>query len=480
MYVVCNLERCKMDVTIGISIDVGCDFEREFLQWLTNMNNQNAGNEQKRIKDAVLTGYFITEHGINEYYKKHFETDFKAICEADLRTQITRANQQLESSRIDYQQLLDQSESIKASTATFFQEKAKKELELVRLENEAKVKELTYALQRAQSECQNAKSECENAKDRDMHYLETKLKVELQALTTANQDLVGQVSYFKELAESKDAMLRDSFKNETKDRIVTLEGIIQQKDAELSTLKTCNFVKGNTGESIILSFLRENFAKCEVNHTGKIAHEGDIHVIDPKDDTLIIVESKYKQAIDKNDIEKFCRDVSHVGGREGNVQCVGGIFVSLLTRNIPGKGDAHFEMIGNIPVMYVGFSGTEEFSVYFKKYVEMFNTLCKFYRAQGAKRSTLGEFLEELNFYFNMLVRNKTRIEDFKTNCVAKIGKFVADIEGDNKTIMTRVETLLKKNNSLMYTGAHCCEKCGEAFGNKRLLTKHIKTCGDA
>jgi len=274
--------------------------------------------------------------------------------------------------------------------------------------------------------------------------------------------------------------LRDAYKNETKDRIASLENVIVQKDVELATLKSCNFVKGVTGESLIINFLRETYPKNIVKNTGKTAHEGDIQMIDVKDDTLIMIESKYKQAIDKNDVEKFCRDISTVAQKDGSTQCIGGLFVSLLTRNIPGKGDAYFEMIGNVPVMYVGFSNTDEFNVFFKKYFDMFNELCRFYQQQGSKKSSVDDMLEDMNFYFNMLIKNKTRIEDFKANCLSKLSKFVTDVETDNKLILSRIEQVLRKNNSLKFKNLNSCDRCGEVFSNKRLLNKHVKSCSAA
>lgn len=504
-----------MEVTVQFRVDLNNAFEQGFIAWIQRLDSEAVEKKNQRIKEAVMTGYFIVENGINAYYKQYYEKDFKALCEDEMNARIIRAVEEKDillkqmrtnlevvsddsEKRVDMlakanaelqgkvatllQQMQHEREEAKKEALGFYSLKSQKEMELIELDNTARVKDLQYKLERALGELDILKSnnqhELESFKQKDYKYMEDKYQSELQSLKDVTMKMDEQVSYFKGLVEEKDALLKDAYKNDIKERIHGLEVMLQQKDAELSTLKTCNFVKGFTGENIILSFLRENYPKHDIHHTGKVAHEGDIQMIDPKDDSLIVIESKYKQAIDKNDVEKFCRDVSTVCQKEGAAQCVGGIFVSLLTRNIPGKGDAHFEMIGHVPVMYVGFSSIDEFNVYFKKYTEMFLSLCVFYKAQGAKRSDIGDFIEEMNFYFNMLVKNKSRVEDFKTNCLSKLNKFVGDIESDNKMILTRVEDMLKKNNALKYNNMHTCERCGEVFSQKRLLTKHIKSCG--
>jgi hypothetical protein len=53
-----------MDICINLTIDTNHQLEFEFLQWYSKCNDKN---EYNRIKDALLTGYFITENGINEY-----------------------------------------------------------------------------------------------------------------------------------------------------------------------------------------------------------------------------------------------------------------------------------------------------------------------------------------------------------------------------------------------------------------------------
>lgn len=470
-----------MDISLSILIDVHNPLEAALLRWLTEYDTQD---RQQRIKDALLTGYYVNETGVNEYYKKLYEDNLKSMCEKDMLMKLDAIQQEKVALKTDYDKKLASfvklnedlqsrvewlsQEGVRAKddAVKYYEDKMQKQALLSAMESEAKTKELESLVGRLKAELEDLKV------GESVRY-----KTEIVLLKSQCEDVKKENEYFKGLVNEKDLMLKDAFKNETKERIISLESIIQQKDAELSTLKTCNFVKGMTGEGLLMNFFKEQYPKLVVNHTGKAAHEGDIQLVDVAQDTLIVVESKYKQSIDKNDVDKFCRDVSMVAQKDVSTVCIGGLFVSLLTRNIPGKGDVYFEVIGNVPVMYVGFSNTEEFAVYFKRYADMFFELCKFYKQQGAQKSSIDEVLEEVNFYFNMLVKNKTRIEDFRTNCLSKLNKFVTDIETDNKLILNRVEGMLKKNNCVRYDNVYCCERCGEVFSNKRLHTKHIKTC---
>lgn len=482
-----------MDVSFVITCDINKPQEASLFTWLSQLD---VDVKQQRIKDALLTGYYVMESGITEYYQHLYDHHLKEICEKDMMTKLCNVEQEKnditaklmcekEALQNDYEGRLNmfarlnrelqerlewfskENLRIKEETVAYYEDKMNKQIALTDIENKTKHQELVSLVSRLQDELKSVRDE-----------ESVKYRMEIDMLKSQYHNEKQETEYFKKLMEEKDIQLKDAFKNETKERILNLEAIIQQKDAELATLKTCNFVKGMTGENLLMNFFREQYPKLMINHTGKTAHEGDIQLVDTMQDTIIVIESKYKQSIDRNDVEKFCRDVSNVSQKDTtSTQCIGGLFVSLLTRNIPGKGDAYFEMIGNVPVMYVGFSNTEEFSVYFKRYVDMYFELCKFFKQQGAQKSSVNEVLEEVGFYFNMLVKNKTRIEDFKTNCLNKLNKFVTDIETDNKLLINRVEGVLKKNNSLKYDNVHCCERCGEIFSNKRLHNKHIKSC---
>lgn len=468
-----------MEVSIKIQCDLNNDVEKSFVQWL---HSPQVYEEQQRLKDAVLIGYYITVNGIHAFYKNYFETDFKSICEAEL-AKLEREKQDFENSvkyqfeqdklmferriellRYEKEQLEQHSQDEVKRTASFYEQRYQGEMQLLKIEHQSTLREL-------QSKFDVASHELATMREQEC---------------VAESQLLEQINYLKSMLQEKDAQLRDAYTSEKKDRIQTLESLIQQKEAEIHSLKSCNYVKGNLGEQTIMHALREYYPRHDIKHTGKTACEGDIQMTDTQDNTLVLIESKYKQTIDKNDIDKFCRDVSAVRDKQTSTPCVGGVFVSLLTKNIPGKGDVYMDIIGGIPVLYIGFRNVEDFSAVFRKYMDMFLTLTKFHASQGVKESTLDEILNEINFYFNLIQKNKTRVEDFKKSTLSKLTKFIGDIENDTKVLENRMEELLRKNNCLKYetasasaivTTSHVCAMCHLTFPNKRQLTMHTKQC---
>lgn len=468
-----------MEVSVTIQCDLNNDIEKSFVQWL---HSPQVREEQQRLKDAVLIGYYITVNGIHAFYKNYFENDFKSICETEL-AKLEREKQDFEN-RVKYQyeqdklmfekriellrhekeQLEQQSQDEVKRTVAFYEQRYQGEMQLLNIGHQSALREL-------QSKFEVASNELATLREQE-HVSESQL--------------AEQINYLKMMLQEKDERLREAYTSEKKDRIQVLELLIQQKEAEIHTLKTCNYVKGTLGEQTIMNALREYYPRHDIAYTGKTACEGDIHMTDTQDNTLVLIESKYKQTISRNDIDKFCRDVSAVSEKQTSTMCVGGVFISLLTKNIPGKGDVYMDIIGGIPVLYIGFSNVEDFVAVFKKYMDMFLTLTKFHKSQGVKESTLDELFNEINFYFNLMQKNKTRVEEFRKNTLAKLTKFIGDIENDTKILEHRMEDLLRKNNCLKYesmpassiaTMSHVCATCHESFPNKRQLTMHSKQC---
>jgi hypothetical protein len=467
-----------MEVSVNIQCDLNNEVEKSFVQWLHGPQVREDPQGPQRLKDAFLIGYYITVHGIHAFYKNYFETDFKSICQTEL-TRLEREKEEFEK-RVRYQfeqdtfifekriealrqekdQLEQQSQETVKQTASFCEQRYQGEMQLLKIEHQSTLRELQSKFDVASNELSTMRTQ-ERA---------------------AESQLFEQINYLKMMLQEKDERLHNAYTSEKKDRIQTLERLIEQKEAEIHTLKTCNYVKGNLGEQTIMNALREHYPRHDIKHTGKTACEGDIHMTDVTDGTLVLIESKYKQTIDKNDIDKFCRDVSAVSEKQTSTLCVGGVFVSLLTKNIPGKGDVYMDIIGGIPVLYIGFRNVEDFAAVFKRYMDMFLALTKFHMSQGVKESTLDELFNEINFYFNMIQKNKTRVEDFKKNTLTKLTKFIADVENDTKVLENRMEELLRKNNCLKYetapaSSSHVCTMCHVNFPNKRQLTMHVKQC---
>lgn len=279
---------------------------------------------------------------------------------------------------------------------------------------------------------------------------------------------------------------------------------LQKKEIEIKMLKGTNAVKGVIGESKIMDHLRRCFVDAEVESTRNISHECDIHM-NTNDGCNVVFESKYKMSIDKNDVKKFESDID---GMRDTVN--GGMFVSILSSNIPNKGDMKLELKKHeikydgkkvhriIPMMYIGFKNEECFDTMFPYYAKTFMTICSSFKSVINEPCTddakLSDYIGDIGFYFNLLIDNVKRIDEFK----AKFSKFIIEIEKNNLDLLSRIESFIKKHNLTIKRhdnknqngGGNCeggngggrkqkykCEKCEEMFSNKKLHGQHILQC---
>lgn len=114
--------------------------------------------------------------------------------------------------------------------------------------------------------------------------------------------------------------------------------------------RTDNQTKGIIGEKTIEEYLKQLYNASEITHLGqKESHSGDILFKNNIYGINCLVEVKNKKNIIKEDVSKFIRDVSEQKNKGVN----SGLFVSILTDNIPHKGDFHIEFHDGIPLIYV-------------------------------------------------------------------------------------------------------------------------------
>lgn len=114
------------------------------------------------------------------------------------------------------------------------------------------------------------------------------------------------------------------------------QSIVQQSMSDTNTTYS-SYTLGRIGETDVLRMLehvRPDFDTILVSSTG---HLGDIHAIDHNHKIKYILEIKLKQAIIKEDVEKFDRDIHSAIENNPSYRIIG-IFISLNSTRIPSIG----------------------------------------------------------------------------------------------------------------------------------------------
>lgn len=103
------------------------------------------------------------------------------------------------------------------------------------------------------------------------------------------------------------------------------------------TSTTSSYRLGQIGEKEVLRIIetiRPDYDTQLVSFTGHVA---DIHSTDYRHNIKYIFEIKHKQAITRDDVSKFEKDIEHIQKSEMNLKVIG-IFVSLKADRIPSIG----------------------------------------------------------------------------------------------------------------------------------------------
>ena len=244
--------------------------------------------------------------------------------------------------------------------------------------------------------------------------------------------------------------------------------VLKEREEEIKTLKNTNHVKCFLGENLVQTQLANWYPADAIEHTGKTAHEGDIHWT--YDKKIILIECKYKKQIQKIDVDKFYADMK-------KTKYAGGIFISIVTPNIPTKGDSCIELLDNMPIMFLGFSSEEDFINRAHVLFDIFKKLVVICQVNKTitSDSVIDRCFLELNFILSTISKNKIKWDEFKTN----FHKYYESFANDNNNLITRIEKILLDNSRLIGNGASfdACAGCDQVFDNKRKLLYHQKKC---
>lgn len=132
---------------------------------------------------------------------------------------------------------------------------------------------------------------------------------------------------------------------------------VRRLQAELDVLRRSNAGKGALGELLLQGWFRGAFPAWEVNDTSRTAAACDMQVrVSARE--FFVVESKNKATVERGDVDKFVRDVARLAATHG-AAFLGGLFVSVRSRSIPGRGAFGLEFVANRPVIFLGFAAED-------------------------------------------------------------------------------------------------------------------------
>ena len=302
-----------MQTVPEVRFDLDCTpLEREFLKWLD-------GSEDKdhSIKRCLIVGYFyvtrmspfppMVEVEKNEKNEKNVEDQLRKHYDQLLERETGHVRKLLKDARDNFDE------------------------------------ELTRRLLSKDAELSHVRASLHNVQSGMLDNFE---------ITLQNKLLLQNEKFVKDLAHltAENTFLKRGFEAEES---MKLKRELDALTFENETLKKTNIGKGNLGECNLMNHIRDRFNTFEIRDASKETAACDIHVFINSDD-FFAVESKNKSVVTALDVAKFKRDVEQLATLKGK-SFIGGLFVSLNSANIPGKGDFFFDVVHGRPVIYVGF-----------------------------------------------------------------------------------------------------------------------------
>lgn len=397
-----------------IDIDVSNVMDHEFMKWY----EENRPN----TKMMVLMGYHLLKDGVDGYMKR--DTYDTVSMKKRHAEELTRER--------------DKHDKIMKMTEDSYKET------LTRLKDSMNITEIRQLME------DEYKQRLEGAVR--LATLEAEKRVETNHVKT-----LVEMGKFKDLYEELKVFVGGMVENEKDKRISELT-------TEMNLLKKSNIGKGNKGENLILNSLKLRFPQHFYEDTSKEKQTGDLHMV-LEGENRVMFESKYKQTITKQDVDKFYRDIVYLQETHRKVIC--GVFVSMLTKNIPGIGEFKVEIRDGVPVMFLGFADEDEFERWFPEYVHIALELGQ--HTQGDVQH-LQDLVRRIRPLVDQLKSLKVSVEKLRTVYLHQLSGAVIDLEKNVCKLVEDIGVVLKGRDECVH-----CSVCGEVFPSKKSLGGHMK-----
>jgi hypothetical protein len=436
-----------MLVTLSpIELDVKNELERQFLDWY----DSNAD----KTKELVLSGFHFIQNGVSSYYENHYKTH---------QDQIWRDKcEQLQKSLQDKARFVSLESADRISTLERLLSERDAEFKRIQTDQIAMIKQqyetdLDSKLFKAKQQQFELQLKLSEIKQTYQIELDTKL---LQKERHQMQ-LQIELQRYKEMYEQLTTQLVET-------QVSQLNQQLQERDQEISILKRTNCGKGNLGENMIMTHLRTLFPTADVADSSKIKQSTDIHM--KLDNSLFAFESKYKETITQQDIDKFYRDVEQLILTNGDA-FMGAAFISLKSCNIPTKGDLYFDQVKNRPILFIGFNDGLEADLF----GSMMRLLVKigYYNQTLLKQETsINDLIEKMRPTYATISRTRSNIENIK-QMASKIIDSTLNLERDISNGLSTLHTIIGETPQIQQDTTEC-PGCKKKYQN---LKNHMRSC---
>lgn len=250
------------------------------------------------------------------------------------------------------------------------------------------------------------------------------LKVQNCALMQSNADLVTQhADWVKSHIYSETVLLREQSAALTH---------------QVNMLKKTNTGKGHYGENLVLEYLKTMFTSHTFERPS-LPHVCDVHMKDDQDN-VIAIECKNKDKITKADLTKFYEDLDHMSERD--IPCIAGVFVSVNSKSIPGKGPLTFEMYKQKPVLLLGYESESEFQTMFKEHMPAIIAVSSYHKYQNGSMQNVQDLIKKLYPSVERLRRMHGACEVLKTSSQS-ITHHVCSLQKDIGELSTSITSAM-------------------------------------